>query len=334
MRVPVIVNLLILAVTAGCPRDWTPINDKTCLYFGGAQVSFPQVKVACHTVGGIPVKITDTFINNLVLQQAQNANLTQAYIGVEQLFDLRYWVYADEMQSNLTYVKWGSGEPNNDLYCATIDVQNGGVWKAHNCQDSLPYFCSTDATPDDGSTTPNPVTLPPGTCDQGWKSFGGYCYYMHNFTTINDGQHWDLFNFTDAKALCEGMNATLASIHSQAENDFIYDMVVSRAATEEDKAYGHPCDWAPAWIGMYHQPNPNSTHWVDGSPVDYCDYPNGCIIAEMYNVGFLVHNDPTCFPTRPKSWFWWVFRAHYARYVCKKLATPMADRMFHGIGYE
>ncbi|CAJ0950944.1 unnamed protein product, partial [Mesorhabditis belari] len=327
-------SIFLILTWAGCPSDWQEVSGSICYYPGTVQITFPQVKLACHSVGGSPAMITDALLNTVIQQYAQfTLGVDQAWIGVEQV-DGGYWAYADDAHTNLTYMKWANNEPNNQNYCAAMNSSTGGYWMTRDCSTQLNYFCTRPTTPD-VSTTESPLTIPQGNCDQNWKQFSGYCYYLHNFTTLQDGQHWDLFNFTDAEAICETMNSTLASIHNDAENQFLYDLVISNAAGEDDKAYGHPCDWAPAWIGMMHTPDPNGTHWVDGTPVDFCDYPDGCIIAEMYNCGFLIHNDVSCFPTDPKRWSWWVIRAHYSRFVCKKLAMPTnADGFFHGIGYE
>ena len=60
--------------------------------------------------------------------------------------------------------------------------------------------------------------------------------------------------YTECKALGSGPVFTLASIHSQAESDFIYDEFSGRM-----------------WVGAYRTGPGNSFEWEDGSPYDF-DY--------------------------------------------------------------
>ncbi|CAJ0935925.1 unnamed protein product, partial [Mesorhabditis belari] len=75
-----------------------------------------------------------------------------------------------------------------------------------------------------------------------WTHFNGSCYKKF---------HVDMMHAA-SKALCERKNAKLASIHSQEEQDFVFN------------AYGH------SWIGL-EKVNGTWT-WSDGSAMDYTNW--------------------------------------------------------------
>ncbi|CAG2178068.1 unnamed protein product, partial [Oppiella nova] len=95
-----------------------------------------------------------------------------------------------------------------------------------------------------------------GQCDEGWDEFGDKCFKYHN----------DMVgaNFHDAMTVCEHFyGATLVTIHSAQEFDFIYKMVF------EEKHAKHP-----VWIGLIRVSN-ESFVWFDRSPLNYTNWgPN------------------------------------------------------------
>ena len=79
-------------------------------------------------------------------------------------------------------------------------------------------------------------------CDNGWKYYDhtGFCYFQGRQPVIN----------TDAQNFCRNHGAYLASIHSDAENSFIFSKCSNKALSCLDYIYseGVPSD---CWIGLY-----------------------------------------------------------------------------------
>ncbi|XP_041472459.1 aggrecan core protein-like [Lytechinus variegatus] len=107
------------------------------------------------------------------------------------------------------------------------------------------------------STSTNPLTptTPTKSCAESWSYYDGWCYAYFR----------DPVNFATALWTCRtiaGLEADLVSIHSAAENAFVYDLWVSL-----EEYIG-----AFLWIG-YHKPTNAPLEqpfvWTDGSPDDY-----------------------------------------------------------------
>ncbi|XP_071511498.1 C-type lectin domain family 19 member A-like [Diadema antillarum] len=117
-----------------------------------------------------------------------------------------------------------------------------------------------------------------GCCPDFWTEFNSYCY-----RSIAERKTW-----TTAGSSCRTFGAELASIHSSAENDFVYDL----------------------WVLPNTHADTDTFFWSDGTTVDYLrwDYgePNNyhnqdCIQIIKYNKQW---NDRAC--------------GDMLAYVCKK----------------
>ncbi|CAJ0943242.1 unnamed protein product, partial [Mesorhabditis belari] len=113
-------------------------------------------------------------------------------------------------------------------------------------------------------------------------------------------------NFTTAERLCREMGAHLASIHSDAENTFLHELV-----SAEHSIW---CTPAEAWIGLQFNATTKDWAWTDGSPVDF---NNNTYVYGM-DTFYGILNDPGC----EIPWWWpWNNYDKIARYVCKKDAA-------------
>nr|XP_054761381.1 uncharacterized protein LOC129267780 [Lytechinus pictus] len=109
------------------------------------------------------------------------------------------------------------------------------------------------------STSTNPLTptTPMKSCTEFWSYYEGWCY----------GYFRDPVNFGSALTACRtiaGLEADLVSIHSDAENAFVYDLWVTL-----EEYIGELL-----WIG-YHQPTNGASEpfvWADGTPDDYASW--------------------------------------------------------------
>lgn len=93
-------------------------------------------------------------------------------------------------------------------------------------------------------TTPRP---PP--CDPTWTQLGPSCYrhFCDHQTRNQDQSFWE----------CQKLNATLASVHSSTENDFIRDLATG-------------CRHSYVWLGAkVVRLQPIRLVWLDGSTDDF-----------------------------------------------------------------
>ncbi|CAJ0560189.1 unnamed protein product, partial [Mesorhabditis spiculigera] len=251
----------------------------------------------CDRLGGGVVKIESVFENAILFGILESSfNGSAAYIGVEKSANGK-WVYSDG--SPLNYTNWAAGQPSTG-YCAQIDPSST-KWKSLDCSTSLPYFCGVDGNKFQ--------------CPDGWvySPDTDFCYYLQNFTTP-DSIHWQLYNWTTAELNCQKMGSHLASIHSKAENNFIFNLIYYRGPTSSN-ASPNNCDYSRAWIGLYGNAQiGNSNLWSDGTFIDFRDPSTSAITSAQY---WAAHSG-ACLSYSHWDSFASDAPPNASRYVCKK----------------
>jgi hypothetical protein len=81
-------------------------------------------------------------------------------------------------------------------------------------------------------------------CERGWRTYHNKCIKLFE----------ELKTFNEAKNICESNDATLISIHSKEENDFVYNLI-------NNQKY-----WV--WIGCKRN-NFNTFEWINGKAFNY-----------------------------------------------------------------
>ncbi|XP_071527535.1 macrophage mannose receptor 1-like isoform X2 [Panulirus ornatus] len=105
-------------------------------------------------------------------------------------------------------------------------------------------------------------------CEDGWASFGSYCYYFSN-----DDNIYPLSTYNGAREACRSKGADLVSIHSVEENDFVTSMFTGHDATA-------------TWIGVTDIGQRGVVSWSDGSPLTFTRW------SSLTNHSFMHY--PTC----------------------------------------
>jgi hypothetical protein len=82
----------------------------------------------------------------------------------------------------------------------------------------------------------------------GWSSYQNKCIKLFEDKI-----------FSDAKNFCESLNATLISIHSTQENDFVLNLVQKQSHV---------------WIGGKRDSN-NNFEWINGNAFNYTNWSSG-----------------------------------------------------------
>lgn len=130
----------------------------------------------------------------------------------------------------------------------------------------------------------------PGACERGWSQWDAFCYK----------HYWEKKTWFEAEALCRQRNAHLASVHSRAENRFVFTLTSGLSA----------------WIGYTDLDQDTHYQWSDNTQDDFTNFAKNCTGRE---------HEPDCAPKeRQQQWYDW--EGHDAgTFVCKRGALlPMA----------
>lgn len=177
-----------------------------------------------------------------------------------------YWIgLSDTLQRGLYqwvdgwpvfYSNWGWKEPSygqkNTTGCVLVNKL--GKWNDTDCTKKLHYVCKiSQARP------PAPSAASPGSCaNSKWQSNGDFCYSV----SISAGRSWP-----EASFMCQNQGQQLVSIHSQAELDFVIQLV--RQAKTPNPTYR-----PNVWVGLQ-QGGQGSYHWSDGSAMNFIKWKVG-----------------------------------------------------------
>ena len=122
-------------------------------------------------------------------------------------------------------------------------------------------------------------------CPYGWKNFGVRC---HKF--FSEAVSW-----VTAEKNCLSLDAHLASVHSQIEQDFLLSLLPSSSTR--------------CWFGAHDGNDKGHWLWTDGTPLDYTNWGPGQPSSDNENCGEFnlnpnLWNDARC--------------SHTFAYVCAK----------------
>merc|ERR1711920_511097 len=145
-----------------------------------------------------------------------------------------------------------------------------------------------------GAATYNPAqwtqVYHPGACERGWSQWDAFCYK----------HFWEKRDWFSAEAACRERNSHLASVHTQAENRFIYTLTSGLSA----------------WIGYTDLDQDTHYKWSDNTQDDFSNFAKNCTGRE---------HEPDCKPEEKKQqWYDWN-GGDAGTFVCKRNAlVPMA----------
>jgi len=134
------------------------------------------------------------------------------------------WSHSD---TELTDSHWGPNRPNtaagNNEDCGVMVLQeNTFWWEDTSCLDELVQNSTVAPICQYGDTVVTPTTGQPETtttaagCLSNWQLFEGHCY-LYNMTK------W--MTWEEAEHFCLTFGSHLASVHSQAEQSFLNELV-------------------------------------------------------------------------------------------------------------
>jgi len=150
------------------------------------------------------------------------------------------------------------------------------------------YWCGNgDASSASVAATYNPSKVTqifhPGACDGGWSLWDAFCYK----------HYWEKKTWFEAEALCRERGAHLASVHSRAENRFIFTLTSGLSA----------------WIGYSDLDQDTHYKWSDNTQDDFTNFAKNCTGRE---------HEPDCKPEEKKQqWYDWN-GGDAGTFVCKR----------------
>uniref|UniRef100_A0AC34GSL2 C-type lectin domain-containing protein n=1 Tax=Panagrolaimus sp. ES5 TaxID=591445 RepID=A0AC34GSL2_9BILA len=208
----------------------------------------------CNTFNGNLVTIHDMFSNVFVVDQAKHFFQENFWFGLMDLMSVGNWSWIDGTPTD--FLDWDRGQPKkkNGYDCGAM-ILSSGRWMSDNCLTQKNYVCLIQAT--NGTTitstkasttattkkvsmsspktsTPTTSSTPtsiqktstatfttppalPGGCPSTWTFFNvtGFCYKV-----VMKEEGWE-----DARNFCKSVGGDLVSIHSEAENTFVSNLV-------------------------------------------------------------------------------------------------------------
>ncbi|XP_053409086.1 macrophage mannose receptor 1-like [Mercenaria mercenaria] len=224
-----------------------------------------------------------------------------AFIHVLVNGAFQYWVGLSDTQTRGLYQwsdgwpvffsNWGWKEPSygrkNTTGCVLVNMR--GKWNDTDCTRKLHYVCKISQ-----GGPPKPTAVSTGKCSDPSSipnAANDFCYKVY---AIN-GRSWPEANY-----LCQNKGQQLVSIHSQAELDFVVQLV--RQAKAPNPSYR-----PNVWIGLQ-QGGKGSYKWSDGSTMNFIKWKVGepsnlgthgqleqCVELDRDNA---TYNDISCFTNR------------------------------------
>ncbi|PIC25438.1 hypothetical protein B9Z55_018372 [Caenorhabditis nigoni] len=240
-----IFSFLILGIFSQpiCPSGYKKTNDK-CLKLHTKSLKHLEAEHECSQFGGTLATIKNAVDNRAIYTLAASAGVKSIWIGLFCYANRNSTMcFHDDNSGPMIYKNFPLGDPdlhgnNGCVFMWTSSGQTSAQWGTSSCGVvGMPFVCEA------------PFTLPDPTCTH---NYNGYCYLPSHelklFKNVTSNS-----TYSEATAICASFNATLASIHSKPEVDYIH------ALFKNSGAQGLILGALPA-DGFY---------WNDGSNWDY-----------------------------------------------------------------
>ncbi|XP_030828651.1 macrophage mannose receptor 1 [Strongylocentrotus purpuratus] len=221
------------------------------------QITWDQARTYCQEMGGdlasFQTKEEEAYIVSSYTPTDPDTASYGFWIGLNDKSRDGGYIWSDGLA--VTYVNWGSGEPNDfdgTENCAEMFFSGRG-WNDHLCTATRSILCKVP------KQIKEPTTIPPiGTCptDSDWQYFPPYCYYFSDVAGSNDRLSW-----TMAEEFCHQKGGHLTSITSSTENKVLIAMA--------------PIIGVNYWIGLRQETATGSFIWSDDSSYTYENWDRG-----------------------------------------------------------
>jgi len=242
MMIRKLLSLILLHVgliSGSCPDDWVDADELGCLYFGGEQTTWLEASLFCESLNSSMVEILTSEDQDLLSMLSNlEIGLTSVdgwWVGLDDIGHESVWTW-EQSGTVASFYNWVSGRPSIDWAnkedCVFIvpdpDKADNFLWMDSDCNARISDDTKIIAPlcqikdPHNPSTEP-PSTTTPSPCpasndDWPWVPFQSHCYKL-----VLHQMDWSL-----AVDYCrEEGEGDLVSIHSQEENTFLGDFILS-----------------------------------------------------------------------------------------------------------
>ncbi|XP_033763786.1 C-type mannose receptor 2-like isoform X2 [Pecten maximus] len=235
-----------------------------CITFVSTKRSWNDANHACRSQGGLLVQITDRHMQDFVFEVLTSEHWadTGVWIGATDDDTEGRWIWSDG--SNITYSNWHPGEGpvhHGFLFssaaledCGIMRVDDNGRWHDYSCGNLLfrhSYMCQYQKTP---SLTISSTTMSPTTqqdkCVLLHPNDSFVQFYSDSCLTFVTGDK----SWNDADTNCGRHGGLLLQIHSQQDQDIVYESLKSLHWSDSG-----------AWIGATDSGSEGHWRWSDGN---------------------------------------------------------------------
>jgi len=229
-------------VTLACPDDYTQLGTN-CYMISETPLRGADAPDFCDNRSGTVAVIESEEELNLLKDWYSGAKV---YLGIN-LLDIRkiLFEFALKLSGHTGFVSLKPGGED----CLVADSAGNWSMAGVHCSRSHRVLCKApvEVLPAEGLPAEE---LPTGRqCPPGTSQFDNSTCFWYSSKRRR---------YARAAAVCRNRGMSLASVHSQEENDFIYHM-----ATEY------------AWIGLADEDGTNAFEWVDGTALGYVNWGRG-----------------------------------------------------------
>ncbi|CAI5454015.1 unnamed protein product [Caenorhabditis angaria] len=247
------------AVSQGC-SDGQFAYYSSCLQFMRTPLDFHTANSVCSGFNGHLVSIHNAIDNRNVASQAKHYVDGPFWVGARSIAadvnNLANWYWTDGTKFN--YQNYQAGQPVSQGSTSCMEVLSATAkWFTANCTATLlPYFCEFPAPIEPTCSTP----ICASHCPSGytWFSETDYCYKNYVQSTT----------FDVARKTCIADGGELASIHSQAENDFLVEFTKSGITNTTSNGWNEQ-----VYIGYIYQNQ--KWQWTDGTSSNFVNWAVG-----------------------------------------------------------
>uniref|UniRef100_A0A3Q1IX63 Uncharacterized protein n=1 Tax=Anabas testudineus TaxID=64144 RepID=A0A3Q1IX63_ANATE len=205
--------------------------------------------------------------------------------------------------SDTVYTHWDAADDDDDFVmgeCVYMDV-NGG-WRRADCETLLPGALCHVAPPRN-----KPFISYEVKCPTTWVKFGHSCYTFEPVV--------QKLTFEESREHCrQKVNTSdVLTIESETENRFVLEQLWSVGFLHQS-----------VWLGMYFNTDTDLMSWVDGSPMDYTNWPNKAPDSKQLTAD-------VCVTTRVNDGVWHLSQCtDRLGFVCKSVVTEVEVEPLNG----
>ncbi|KAM7424371.1 hypothetical protein PAMA_000626 [Pampus argenteus] len=199
--------------------------------------------------------------------------------------------------SDTVYTHWDAADDDDDFVmgeCVYMDVSGG--WRRADCETPLPgALCHVNPPRN------KPFISYEVVCPSTWVKFGHSCY---NFEPVVQR-----LTFEEAREHCrQKVNSSdVLTVESETENRFVLEQLWSTGFLHQNM-----------WLGIYFNFDTDSMSWVDGSSMDYTNWPNKAPDSKLLT--------DSCVTTRVVDGLWHLSQCtERLGFVCKTISDVITE---------